>query len=236
LRRRFFVDTPETFVRQGVVRLVDLSAVMVCAGLWAVAGVPLAAGGERAIPVRLRVALTTSMTLPDGVRAVMTREVRDLWQGEGVEIAWEAIVPAVRSIRVLVVSGSGASAVPEDHQWPVAELLRDGHGEPIAVASITAARRVLEAAGVGDEPAALGNHRLGIVLGRAVAHEIGHYLLNTRGHARHGLMRARIDARDFADLRDGGFGLDDDAALWARTTLTRESADVLRLARFVYAR
>jgi hypothetical protein len=74
------------------------------------------------------------------------------------------------------------------------------------------------------------------VLGRAVAHEIGHYLLNTRGHARHGLMRARIDARDFADLRNGGFGLDDDAALWARTALTRESADALRLARFVYAR
>jgi hypothetical protein len=47
-------------------------------------------------------------------------------------------------------------------------------------------------------------------------------------------MRARIDARDFADLRDGGFDLDDDAAQWARARLTRPPADALRLARFVY--
>ena len=217
-------------------RLVDVPAAMVCASLLAAAGAPLAAGGERAGPVRLRVALTTSMTLPDGVRAVVMREVRDIWKSEGVEITWEVFAPSARGLRVLVVSGSGASAEREGHHWPVAELLRDGHGEPLAVASVAAARRVLEAAGVDGEPAAMGKNRLGIVLGRAVAHEIGHYLLNTRGHARHGLMRARIDARDFADLRDGGFGLDDDAALWARTALTRESADALRLARFVYAR
>jgi len=222
-------------VRQGVVRLVDVPATMVCAGLLAVAGAPLAAGGERAVPVRLGVVLTTSMTLPDSVRAVMMREVRDIWKVEGIEIAWGAVAPAARGIRVLVVAGARTSAAPEAHHWPVAELLRDGHGEPIAVASLAAARRVLAAAGVGGEPAAMAQHRLGVVLGRAVAHEIGHHLLNTGSHARHGLMRARIDARDFADLREGGFGLDDDAALWARTVLTRESVDVLRLARFVYA-
>ena len=76
--------------------------------------------------------------------------------------------------------------------------------------------------------------QIGVVLGRAIAHEVGHHLLNTAGHARHGLMRARIDARDFADLRDGGFDLDDDAAQWARARLTRPPADALQLARFVY--
>ena len=37
--------------------------------------------------------------------------------------------------------------------------------------------------------------RLGLVLGRAVSHEIGHYLLQTNTHATRGLMRARIAAR-----------------------------------------
>jgi hypothetical protein len=37
------------------------------------------------------------------------------------------------------------------------------------------------------------------VLGRAVAHEIGHYLLATATHANRGLMRASIDASEFAD-------------------------------------
>jgi hypothetical protein len=50
--------------------------------------------------------------------------------------------------------------------------------------------------------------RLGVVLGRAVSHEIGHYLLQTDTHATRGLMRARIDAREFADLRSGTFYLD----------------------------
>ena len=76
--------------------------------------------------------------------------------------------------------------------------------------------------------------RLGVVLGRAVAHEIGHFLLNTAAHSRRGLMRARIDPHDFVDLRRGGFGLDDDAARWARAALGRGSADGLRQARFLY--
>jgi hypothetical protein len=58
--------------------------------------------------------------------------------------------------------------------------------------------------------------------------------LNPAGPARRGRRRARIDAGDFADLRDGGFDLDDDAAQWARARLTRPPADVLQLARFVY--
>jgi hypothetical protein len=51
-------------------------------------------------------------------------------------------------------------------------------------------------------------YKLGVVLGRAVAHEIGHYLLESSWHARYGLMRATIDAREFADLRTGSFRLD----------------------------
>ena len=58
---------------------------------------------------------------------------------------------------------------------------------------------------------AMYDHRLGVVLGRAVAHEIGHYLLHTNTHARRGLMRARIEAREFADLRSGSFRLDEAA-------------------------
>lgn len=212
-----------------------LPAAMVCAGLLAAAGAPLAAAEHGVVPARVQVALTTAMTLPDGVRSVLMREVRDIWKREGVEIGWEPFAPASRGIRVLVVSGAAASAARSGHHWPVAELLGDARGEAIAVASVAAARQVLAAADVADGPDALVAQRLGVVLGRAVAHEIGHYLLNTAAHARHGLMRARIDARDFADLRDGGFGLDDEAALWARTSLTRDTADVLRLARFVYA-
>lgn len=136
-------------------------------------------------------------------------------------------------MRVLIVSAS-ASTRGDAHHWPVAELLADERSQPVAVASVAAARRVVESAGHADGPSTLVARHLAVVLGRAIAHEVGHHLLNTADHARRGLMRARIDARDFADLRDGGFDLDDDAALWARARLTRTSADGMRLARFVY--
>ena len=42
----------------------------------------------------------------------------------------------------------------------------------------------------------------------SVAHEIGHYLLQSNSHSPYGLMRDSIDAREIADLRTGAFRLD----------------------------
>lgn len=225
-------------MRQGVVRIDGWPWALVCAGLVAVSAPPSAADDAAAVaPPRLRLIVTTSMALPAAVRDAALREVQQIWHREGVAIALTGAgdAPAATAhMRVLIVSAAGASARPDPHQWPVAELLEDGHGQPMAIASMAAARRVVAAAGLADAPSALAHRQIGVVLGRAIAHEVGHHLLNTAGHARHGLMRARIDARDFADLRDGGFDLDDDAAQWARARLTRPSADVRRLARFVY--
>ena len=64
------------------------------------------------------------------------------------------------------------------------------------------AERVARRAGVGSRP----------VLGRAIAHEIGHLLLNVNDHPKEGLMRA---AWSQADLRrnDGWMFLADEAAI-----------------------
>ena len=57
----------------------------------------------------------------------------------------------------------------------------------------------------GNELPIVAERRLGIVLGRALAHEIGHFLLGTHTHASRGLMRPHFDAIEFTDLRDGIF-------------------------------
>ena len=78
------------------------------------------------------------------------------------------------------------------------------------MASITTALRIVDASPelpLVDLPA-MAQYKLGVVLGRAVAHEIGHYLLQSNTHSSYGLMRASIDAREFADLRTGAFRLD----------------------------
>ncbi len=206
---------------------------------WTYVGIGSLTAGASGTPT-LAVRLTTSLTLPDGVRSALVREVDAIWQREGVRVIWtgDAVeaVPPPSDIRVLVVSASGANPSAGEHAWPVAELLRDSQEHPVAVASVAAARRVLEVARRTGDPDTLVARRLGVVLGRAVAHELGHYLLRTSTHARHGLMRARISADDFADLRAGGFGLDFAASAWVRASLAPNLAEGVRFVRFAYPR
>lgn len=219
-------------------RIDGWSWVLVCAGMVAATPPARVTADSRMSPsARFGLRLTTSVTLPPGVRDDAVHELQRIWarQGVSIEVGGPLDQPdATSGMRVLVVSAAGAPAPGDDHRWPVAELTGDGRGHPLAIASVQAARRVVAAAGLAGGPDAFVNRRLGVVLGRAIAHEVGHHLLNTAGHARHGLMRARIDADEFADLRDGGFDLDDDAAQWAKARLTRPPVDPLRLARFIY--
>jgi hypothetical protein len=49
-------------------------------------------------------------------------------------------------------------------------------------------------------PLSLGDAILGRVTGRALAHELGHFLLRSRHHSPKGLMRASLFLRDLMDL------------------------------------
>lgn len=198
-----------------------------------------AAGDARPSPPLVMLRLSTTMQLPEESRATMRGEIEGIWRREGLDVQWLAMSPGAplppAAIRVVVVDRA-RDPVPTDHEWPVAQLLFDDLNRPVAVSSLAAAERVLEAGTDRVEPSRLRQRRLGLVLGRAMAHEIGHYLLNTASHARRGLMRARIDARDLADLRAGGFFLDAPAARWLRDAMVPRMAAGTGLARFDYSR
>jgi len=188
--------------------------------------------------VLVDVRLATSVHLPPLSRASLIDEVNEIWGREGVRLRWPLDPSSSEApdfaLRVLVVQHEPPDGDLE-HQWPVGELLFDQSDQPVAVASIGAAERILDTAARSDEPVMLRARRLGRVLGRTVAHEMGHYLLNTSSHARRGLMRARIDATDFADLRSGAFFLDASAGAWIRSALKPSAGAQARLAHFVYA-
>jgi len=142
-------------------------------------------------------------------------ETSAIWRESRILVRWveaDGTDDKPTSLRVLIL----ARVVPpagESSAWTVGELVRTGDTRALAIASITGAVRIVEESRrfqVIDSPA-LHDHRIGVVLGRAVAHEIGHYLLQTNTHASRGLMRATIDAREFADLRSGTFRLDEEA-------------------------
>jgi hypothetical protein len=164
--------------------------------------------------------------LPRLSQSVLVSEAERIWQREGVALKWAVPRGDERpnaALRVLVISRREALVAGETGSWPVAELLPHSGQRALAIASIAGAERVVERSGTQflflDRPEFTW-YRLGVVLGRAVAHEIGHYLLATSTHADRGLMRAAIDAREFADPAAKTFALDEIAGQWLRKRLT----------------
>lgn len=164
-------------------------------------------------PPFLNLRLTVSEELPFVSRLVLTQEADAIWRSGHVRLRWlkgKSPAPdAGPALRVLVAQRPVAGVTHGD-RWAVGELLRFEGTHAIAVASITGAQRVVAASQrfrLLDIPL-VEEQRLGVVLGRAVAHEIGHFLLHTNTHAADGLMRANIDASEFADLRVESFRLD----------------------------
>src|SRR5262245_19336758 len=161
-------------------------------------------------PTVLKVRLTSSNELSSISQRALIKETEAIWRDANVQILWIAdnAVDDERPLRILVTR---RVVRPSDlHRMPVGELVRFEDRSAVAMASISTALRIVEESPelpLIDLPL-LRQHQLGVVLGRAVAHEIGHYLLQTNTHSPYGLMRASIDAREFADLRTGGFRLD----------------------------
>ena len=190
----------------------------------------------------LNINLATSQELSATSTGALVAEVNAIWWDSNLSLVWRTAdvsepLPAMPDsedwLRVLVLArqapGAGHAAT-----FAVGELVRYEGVRPLAIASLTAARRVV------DESRRFQNlddqrdyeKRLGVVLGRAVAHEIGHYLLRTNTHASQGLMRANIVAQEFADIHSRSFMLD----RVARAHLARlADAPLSKAPVFVYA-
>jgi hypothetical protein len=230
-------------VRGGPVGLSTVAALGVLLGLALLASVGPATATVVETPSRLRleVLLTTSPSLPDISRRALISETERIWRRELVEIRWPAPAGGLERedapLRALVIT-RGTSPASGDERWPVAELKPHARDRALAIASITGAQRVIsEATGRFDLPA-IEDYRLGLVLGRALAHEVGHFLLGTTTHAQEGLMRASVEASEFAAIGLDTFKLDTDASQWIRRQLHTGQPVIgaLRASGFTYAR
>jgi len=143
-------------------------------------------------------------------------EVTHIWAEYGVDIQARNPNDAVRddAVRLSVVLANlpnvptapgmiGSIPFLDDSPEPVIVLY------PGAVATLVSAVRVSELPD-HDWPFLLRDVIHGRVLGRALAHEIGHYLLRSRQHSALGLMRARQSTVDLVGLDRRHFMLSSD--------------------------
>ena len=181
-----------------------------------------APGGSGAEPPRIAVDVVfQGPRLSPGLEGTAMKEVTRIWATYGVDVALLKAASHGRdgavALTVKITSGldermvSGTLGLVRFRNGvPDSEIVM----YPDAVAALVATTQF----GTDDifSPAAFRDLILGRVLGRALAHEIGHFLLRSRVHAAAGLMRAfqPVTALVAPDRRD--FGLSPDEVIRLR--------------------
>lgn len=164
--------------------------------------------------VELRLSIDPS--LAETARLVMLEEAASIWRRSGIALRWLPPSAETAALPVAVVP-SDPGRDDREETWRLAKFQRHGGRPRAAVVSIAACEQALDRVErTLGEPARLRERRLGLVMGRALAHELGHYLLGSGGHRRSGLMRASIQAAELAGFSSLGFDLDDEARDWLR--------------------
>jgi hypothetical protein len=131
---------------------------------------------------------------------LLTDEVDRIWEPYGLTLCWtqRSNPCAGWGVHLTVVVADDLPPSPRPaHLGPVVGRIRfdpDGPSTDIAL-SMKAARGLVAAVELGDQrldqwATSTWSALVPRVLGRALAHEIGHYVLQSREHARTGLMTA----------------------------------------------
>jgi hypothetical protein len=136
-------------------------------------------------------------------RDELMREAILPWRDAGVDVRWAsqdaASTGGPEEVYVIVKRDADGAAAGAGGLWarPIASILFV-NGAPTTQVSayVTAVERLAGQVRLDDQawldhPRLLRERMIGRVLGRAIAHEVGHYLFASAAHAPGGLMRAR---------------------------------------------
>jgi hypothetical protein len=170
--------------------------------------------------------VATVADVPASLVARMLEETDAIWRGSGFTFVWRhaarEVVPYARmseagpyvptTLRVVVGNDPGASSdgkLPlgwirfDDEQTPEQEIYVS-HGN--AMQFIAGARGIVGI--LSEMPSAHREMLVGRAMGRALAHELGHYLLASKAHTKKGLMRASRTASEFFSMERWAFAID----------------------------
>ena len=132
---------------------------------------------------------------------LFTREVEQVWTPYGLTICWASAERGCEGFRIRLRVRI-TRAVSSAGRPPVAPVVgrigfyADRPGTEIAL-SLEGGRFLVTHARLGgrrlsDWPTGIAERLLPVVMGRALAHEIGHFLLASKAHSPSGLMTARF--------------------------------------------
>ena len=199
-----------------------LIAIMLVALAGGAASARIAAAPAAPPPPPLHIALMLARDVSPSLADKMIAEADAVWRPMGITFAWQMLDPRRPGAPLTVIvdddrGGAGSSRLG----W----ILFDEHNVPDHVLHVSYANAVslLEQSrtvvgNVNAMPIAERETYLGRAMGRALAHELGHYLLASKTHTATGLMTAILNAEQlFSPMRNR---FDVPAAL-CKTVVTR---------------
>ncbi len=173
--------------------------------------------------IRPHVVITTERpaSIAPRVLDAAAREARTIWSAYAdVEVRVCAALPCTKPPRA---TGAGVQLVIVDRMLGPNARHASGLGEitflspespdnritvsTAAVLALAASAR-LGGRPISDLPTRVRDEFIEHALGRAIAHELGHYLLRSKAHTASGLMRARFEAAELMDGRLDVYTLD----------------------------
>jgi hypothetical protein len=175
----------------------------------ALTGGPHATVGE---PAGLTLTLAVdwrTRTLPRSCLTAVVDEAAAIWAPYGVRCR-----RADKAEVTVIVDDELPVFLAQSREEPLGWLLfTEGCPDPVLHASAVAAERLVTRARFAgrsafDLPIVLRDRLTARALGRAIAHEIGHYVLASPAHTPRGLMRASFSAMEATAEEREGFSLD----------------------------
>ena len=190
-----------------------------------------------AAPASLPPVIVSVVEAPGVPGAIVTHllaEAAEIWRAAGVAFMWDrtaarsavpdprtpdtgAVVPS--RLRVIVGNDTG---VARDHRTPLGWIVFEGDHNPLpeiylshwnASKLLAVSRSVV---GIVDHMPLMRREQLvGRAMGRALAHELGHYLLASKVHTKRGVLQASRTAGELFAQSRGAFSVD----LWQRHTI-----------------
>jgi hypothetical protein len=151
-------------------------------------------------PPPIVVNVSAAATVPSSLVALTIAEAESIFRSAGISFMWRFGPPALATLNVVIGDAVGsASGDVTALGWIAFE---DGHpDQQIYLSHGNAVKFLLDSRGVvgltTNMPRAEREVMLGRVMGRALAHELGHYLLATKVHTPKGLLKAVRSAQEF---------------------------------------
>jgi hypothetical protein len=152
-------------------------------------------------PRQLRVRMPED-GMKDAVLAFVRAEVSAIWRQYGVEIVWEEQWTPERPKPELWVQFVDVALMSKKVKGsPAVAWIPFASGVPLPYVRVSKpnatallkTRSWFDGRPLSDATEEMRNQALGRIIGRALAHEVGHFLLAAPAHATSGLMRASLD-------------------------------------------